>query len=293
MSRAEEQIRPWHQRNWDARAAANFIGGGSGSALLIAAAVLHAAGVPYRPVAAGALALIALGLACVWLEIGRPWRALNVFFHPQTSWMTREAIVAVPLFASGAAALWLGGGVFAWLAAALAAAFLYCQARILAASKGIPAWRDPRIVPLIAITGLAEGAGLALLGLSALGNPPPLRWIALAVAALLAARAVAWRAYRRGLAAPRQALAALDAATPVFDRLSNWVGAPLAVAATVVPSAVLAGWLALIAAAFAVGGGWGFKYVLVTRAAFNQGFAIPTLPVRGRGKPAPGAKPGW
>ncbi len=293
MSRAEEQIRPWHQRNWDARAAANFIGGGSGSALLIAAAALHEAGVPYRPFAAGALALIALGLACVWLEIGRPWRALNVFFHPQTSWMTREAIVAVPLFASGAAALWLGGGAFAWLAAALAAAFLYCQARILAASKGIPAWRDPRIVPLIAITGLAEGAGLALLGLSALGNPPPLRWLALAVAALLAARAVAWRAYRRGLAAPRQALAALDAAGPVFDRLSNWVGAPLAVAATLVPSELLAGWLALIAAAFAVGGGWGFKYVLVTRAAFNQGFAIPTLPVRGRGKPAPGAKPGW
>lgn len=293
MSRAEEQIRPWHQRNWDARAAANFIGGGSGSGLLIAAAALQAAGVPYRPFAVGALVLIAFGLACVWLEIGRPWRALNVFFHPQTSWMTREAIVSVPLFASGAAALWAGGGVYAWVTAALAAAFLYCQARILAASKGIPAWRDPRIVPLVVVTGLAEGAGLAILGLAALGNPPPLAWFALALAVLLVARAVAWRAYRRHLVAPRPALAALDAAGPVFDRLSNWVGAPLAVVAAVIPSATLAGWLALVAAAFAVGGGWGFKFVLVTRAAFNQGFAIPALPVRGRGKPAPGAKPGW
>ena len=42
-------------------------------------------------------AFIGAGLTCVWLEIGRPLRAINVFFHPQTSWMTREGIVAVPI----------------------------------------------------------------------------------------------------------------------------------------------------------------------------------------------------
>ena len=45
-----------------------------------------------------------------------------------------------------------------WLAAALALAFIYCQARMLQAAKGIPAWREPLLVPLMVVTGLAEGA---------------------------------------------------------------------------------------------------------------------------------------
>jgi phenylacetyl-CoA:acceptor oxidoreductase subunit 2 len=48
-------------------------------------------------------------------------------------------------------------------AAIAAAAFLYCQARILRASKGIPAWRAPLVVPLILLSGLAEGGALLLL----------------------------------------------------------------------------------------------------------------------------------
>ncbi|MFY9315766.1 MAG: hypothetical protein WAO95_09425, partial [Burkholderiales bacterium] len=49
----------------------------------------------------------------------------------------------------------------------------------------------------------------------------------------------------------------------------------LAVAALFVPQvAPLAGLAALLA-------GWWFKFVLVTRAAYNQGFALPRLPVRG------------
>ena len=77
MNRDTGRIAPWRQANWDARAAANFIGGGSGTGLLIAAAVASAAGAPYRPLALVALALVAIGLGCVWLEIGRPWRALQ------------------------------------------------------------------------------------------------------------------------------------------------------------------------------------------------------------------------
>jgi hypothetical protein len=41
-----------------------------------------------------------------------------------------------------------------------AAAFLYCQARILRAAMGIPAWRGPWVVPLIVVSGLAEGGAL-------------------------------------------------------------------------------------------------------------------------------------
>jgi phenylacetyl-CoA:acceptor oxidoreductase subunit 2 len=35
------------------------------------------------------------------------------------------------------------------------------------------------------------------------------------------------------------------------------------------------------------------KFVLVTRAGYNQGFALEHTPVRGSGAAGPGVKPGW
>lgn len=293
MNRASGRIAPWHQANWDARAAANFIGGGSGGGLLIAAAVANLAGAPYRSLALAALALVAIGLACVWLEIGRPWRALNVFLHPRTSWMTREAIVALPLFGAALAALWQDGGAYAWVAAALATGFVWCQARILHAAKGIPAWRTPRVVPLVLATGLAEGAGLLALACAVPEAHALARPGAFAVAVLLAARAAAWRAYRRPLAAPRAALAALDRAAPLFDGIGNWVACGLAAAAAFLAPEAMAAPIGAVAGALAVAGGWHFKFVLVGRAGFNQGFALPRPPVRGSGGPGQPARPGW
>src|SRR5208282_142048 len=98
---------PRLQRSWDSRAACNFIGGGSGTGLLLAAALAFAAGGSYFIAGSLAIALIGFGLSMVWLEIGRPLRALNVFFHPQTSWMSREAILALPILALGALAVLL------------------------------------------------------------------------------------------------------------------------------------------------------------------------------------------
>jgi phenylacetyl-CoA:acceptor oxidoreductase subunit 2 len=293
MSRATAQTRPWHQTNWDVRAAANFIGGGSGSGLLIAAAIAHAAGAPYRALALVALALIAIGLTCVSLEIGRPWRALNVFVHPQTSWMTRESLVAVPLFAAGAAALWQDSGAYGWVAAALAAAFLWCQAQILRAAKGIPAWRAPWIVPLILSTGLTEGVGVLAMACPLAGSHALARPVSAVLVALLVLRAVAWQTYRSRLEAPQRALAALDRAAPVFHRVGNWVAALLAASATLLAPDAVAAPLGALAGAIAVAAGWGLKFVLVARAGFNQGFALPHLPVRGSGTPGPAAKPGW
>jgi phenylacetyl-CoA:acceptor oxidoreductase 26-kDa subunit len=287
------RVAPWHQANWDARAAANFIGGGSGTGLAIAAAVAAAAGAPYRPLALVALALVALGLGCVWLEIGRPWRALHVFLHPQTSWMTREALVAVPLFGAALAAVWQEGGAYGWVTAALAAGFLWCQAQILRAAKGIPAWRAPRVVPLTVATGLAEGAGLLALTCAFPSVHGLARPVAIALAVLLVVRAVAWRAYRRPLAAPRAALAVLDRAAPLFDGIGNWVAAGVAVGAALLAPDALAAPVGAAAGALAVAGGWQLKFVLVARAGFNQGFALPRPPVRGSGTPGLSAKPGW
>jgi len=72
---------PWLQTNWDLRAALNFICGGAGSGLLVAAALV--AGPPQPPLlplAVGA-ALMLAGLFSVWLEIGRPLRAVNVYVN--------------------------------------------------------------------------------------------------------------------------------------------------------------------------------------------------------------------
>ena len=258
---------PWQQTHWDWRAAGNFMGGGAGAGLVLLATL---SGAPAAAVFAG-LALIGAGLACVWLEIGRPLRALHVFFNPQTSWMTREGIVATLLMPIGLASvvLWPDLGV---VAALLALAFVYCQGRILRASRGIPAWREPRVVPFVVAAGLAEGGALLLLA------PPSQRapWLPGLVAALLLVRIALWAAYRQRLAA--RARAALAAP----GRALVWGGTalPLALIALAAAGVAAGASLALAGAVAAASGAW-VKFALVTRAGFNQGFALARLPVRG------------
>jgi len=255
---------PWLQRHWDLRAAANFMLGGTGAGLLVACALVAPA--PRLEILSG-LILMAAGLGAVWLEIGRKLRALHVFFNPKTSWMTRESFAALVVFALGVGALakpepWL------LLTLALAAAsFVYCQARILRASKGIPAWRAPQVVALIVTTALAEGAGAALL----------FEFVALAlpfVALAVVARALAWWRYRNALKRERCA-AALERTGKMLLLLGTALPLGLLVATHIDPR------VAPLAAVAIVGAGWWVKLVLVTRAAYNQGFALPHLPVRG------------
>ena len=246
------------QRHWDARAALNFMLGGSGAGLIAAATLIEPPS-PW-PLVCG-LALIAAGLTAVWHKLGRKMRAPNVLFNPYTSWMAREAYAAALVFP-----LALGSILTLRLipAAAIAAVvFLWCQARILRAARGIPAWRAPQIVPLVVCTGLAEGAGLALFFSQA-----PLLLAALALA--VAARAWAWLRY--------------DAATKsVALAPAGWsliaVGTAGALAFAV--AALYFPPLAWLAALTATGTGWRLKFALVTRASSFQGFSLPHLPVRG------------
>ncbi|NLD68892.1 MAG: dimethyl sulfoxide reductase anchor subunit [Limnobacter sp.] len=283
--------RPWHQLSWDWRAAANFACGGAGAGLIAACGASSALGQPAPwPTLFGAL-LVAFGLFAVWLEIGRPMRALHVFFNPRTSWMSREAFVAAVLLPCAVAAA-AGIPGFAAIAAVLALSFVWCQARILKAARGIPAWRQPAVVPLIVVTGLAEGAGLAVVAALAHGHPEGIAFfLAVLLAGLALVRWFAWLAYRRRLApqADPRALAALDAASQ-----------PLLWAGTLGPTVLVAS-AALVAVAFdrtgpisagaasllavaglgALASGVLFKFTLLTRAAYNQGFALTRLPVRG------------
>jgi len=156
---------PWQQAHWDWRAAGNFICGGAGAGLVIFTVLSGLQGLAATLAIVAGLGLVGLGLLCVWLEIGRPLRALNVFVNLRSSWMSREALVSVFLFALG---LGLAAGVKSWAAPVViaAVAFIYCQARIVQAARGIPAWREPLTVPLLITTGLAEGAGLSASGVA-------------------------------------------------------------------------------------------------------------------------------
>lgn len=271
---------PWQQLHWDARAAGNFMGGGAGTGLLIAAVAFGATG-GLRMTALGlAIALVGAGLLCVWAEIGRPWRALNVFINPRTSWMSREAAVA-PLLMGSAVLAFLGIDAAAWVAAALALVFLYCQARILRASRGIPAWREPLTVPLIVVSGLSEGTGLYV-ALAALWAQPSAA-AGLALVGLLALRSALGITWRRRVA---RALRGPAARSLVYGRLASRIAGPLplalALAALLLPlPAAWFGALPALAGVLALAGGAWFKYALITRVAFNQGFALPHLPVRG------------
>lgn len=291
--RAAQLAAPKQQRNWDWRAAANFICGGAGGGLLLFAAFAGFSRTATLAALLAGMALIGTGLTCVWFEIGRPWRALNVYRHIASSWMTREAVVALAVFGSGALAVLTGSQALAAVAGACGGAFLYSQARILAANKGIPAWRHPASVPLVVATGLAEGATLTL-AVGALAGASIGPGLLVAAMVLVGVRAWAWRRYRAGLGetgAPEAALSVLDGFAP---RLL-WFG-------SILPAlAMLALWfgipgqgaILLLTAVFAAGvGGW-LKYTLVRRAAFTQGLAINRIPVRGRGPAGPSVKPGW
>ncbi len=269
---------PWQQTSWDWRAAGNFIGGGAGSGLIMVTALTGVQGAAAAGLLLAGLALIGAGLACVWAELGRPLRAFNVFLHPRTSWMTRESIAATLLMPVGAAAAyfaWSGGPNLVWLAGLLALAFIYCQSRMLQGARGIVAWREPMTVQLLLATSLAEGAGLLLLALPWHGNG----WAVPLFIALVLARAGIWWLYRQRLAGrlAGKAQTALDRAG--HRLLVGGTAAPLLLAAAAfspvgLPAALLAGLLALLA-------GSHLKFVLITRAGYNQGFALRELPVRG------------
>ena len=274
------------------RAACNFIGGGAGSSLLVWASLGLIAGLPYVEAALTGLMLVASGLLMVWLETGKPWRAFNLFFRPQTSWMTREGIVALPLFAVGALAVLsatdlallpqaMSPVIPAILTATFALTFLYCQLQILHAARSLPAWREPWAMPLLGLSGLTEGLGLYLLVTAILGTVP---MVFVAVAAvMIIARAFAWRAYlaaltRRG--APEPTLAALLSIRAGFLIAGHAVPVLLLVCAYIWPH--LAGPFAALAGITSALAGWYLKIVLITRAAYIPKVAIQAPPVRGR-----------
>ena len=119
------------------------------------------------------------------------------------------------------------------------------------------------MVLLIVSTGLAEGAGIALLFTT---TPLLITWFGLA----LILRGYAWMRYEAAVKSP-----ALLTPGKLFLQIGTAGPLLLAIAGYWMEGA------APLAGAVALAAGLWFKYALVTRASLNQGFNLPHLPVRG------------
>ena len=283
------------QTFWDYRAAMNFILGGMASGLMVMAWFAHASGLlspqALRNVHLAAGAVMAVGLFFVFLKIGRKARFLFVLLRPQSSWMTRETWCVGLIYPALAISLFFPGsapGAVAAVVALGAAGFLYCQARILQACKGIPAWRVPRMPMMLVVTGLFEGLGLlALLGLSESTRVVSAASLAPAGVLLAALNLWLWRSYlgsARANGIGPLARADLAAVTPLLHGLGH--AAPLALFALCLTGMAATPLLAALAGAAAAAGGALWKFVLITRACHQQGFALPMVPQRGSGSRA-------
>jgi phenylacetyl-CoA:acceptor oxidoreductase subunit 2 len=142
---------------------------------------------------------------------------------------------------------------------------------------------------------LAEGAGLLLAAVAPWSSWSALATTtALAAVALIVLRAWSWHSYVTALeiaGAPRRALEALDAFRPWFSSLGLLLPCALIGSALLLPATARLMFALAGIVIFAAGGA--MKYVIVTRAGYNQGFALAHTPVRGRGRPGPAVKLGW
>lgn len=288
-------VEPSRQRHWDWKAAGNFICGGLGSGLFLFTAVATLRYPELAPLGLIALGLVGFGLFLVLLKIGRPLRFIYVLRQPQRSWMTREAWIAAFFFPLAGLALWSRAPALLVTAAVLGVLFLCSQAMILKEAKGIPAWRIVWILPLVIVTGLAEGSGAFLAAVTQVAALDPLVKLAAVTAVALAAlRAWIWRFYQAALTAqgaPTRTLAILH------DFRTWFFFCGLALPSVLIISGVAMGIAPRVL--FAVAGvciaatGAALKFIVVTRAGFNQGFALVHTPVRGSGIAGPAVKPGW
>jgi phenylacetyl-CoA:acceptor oxidoreductase 27-kDa subunit len=276
------------QTFWDFRAAMNFTMGGFGTGLAIIAYLSHLltglSDATLTYLYAVSAVVVAVGLFFVFLEIGRKLRFALVMLRPQSSWMTREVYFAGVFYSAVLADLIWRLEVIHLIVALGAGGFLYCQAQILFAGKGIPAWRVALIPKMLIATALFEGTALVALATALFPEDVPFSvWVAVAGLALAALNALLWWRYRAtaktegiGLAA-RRTLAKI---TPWLHGIGHAAAFVLFLGAVLVDEWTM--WLALAGIA-ALAGGAAWKFTIVVFASYQQGYSVPRLPQRGSG----------
>lgn len=109
-------------------------------------------------------ALACAGLVASLLHLGQPWRFLKAFSQWRTSWLSREAMLAMATLCTFAAygLTWLAAGVrvrpVGLVAALLALACVVATSMIYAQMRSVPRWRSPVTPPLFLLFALAGGA---------------------------------------------------------------------------------------------------------------------------------------
>jgi phenylacetyl-CoA:acceptor oxidoreductase subunit 1 len=290
MSDLENPLVGKRQTFWDMRAAMNFIMGGLGSGTVVMAYMLSLF-ITFEDrvlinINISAALIMAIGLFFVWLKIGRKLRAAFAILRPQTSWMSREIYAVGLLFASVAADYFQPSPYYHGMAALGAAAFLYCQGRILHSGKGIPSWRVPEMPLMLIATGLLEGTALLAMIFSNWSAQlpdesliPPLAIILILINAYL------WRRYIGK--AKSAGIGPLDRrifanASPKIHLIGHIL--PLILFSALLFIADAPVWIAQVAGFLAIMGGISWKAILITRACHMQGFALGKMPQRGSGK---------
>ena len=169
----------------------------------------------------------------------------------------------------------------------VAALFLICQARILYASKVIPAWRAPLIPWMLVTTALFEGIALyaivELLAPQLAAGSPMLLLLGIALALT---NAVLWHRYRASAAERGIGLAARSALAKITPwlHLGGHVLPIVLFGIALFVSIDLARILGGIGGIAAIAGGASWKFWVILRAGHQQGFALPKVPQRGSGE---------
>jgi len=283
------------QTFWDMRAAMNFIMGGIGSGTVVMAYFLsffmYFDDQALVNINIGAGVIMAVGLFFVWLKIGRKLRAAFAILRPQTSWMSREIYAVGVFYLAVFADFFQPSPIFHNLAALGAIGFLYCQARILHAGKGIPTWRVDQMPMMLVATGLLEGTALLTIIFWQWGEfLPPADLIPILGILLVLLNAYLWRSYVRN--AKEWGIGPIDrrilgVITPKLHVIGHLL--PLILFVVLLVNSEAPVWVADIAGFLTIAGGVLWKAVVITRACHQQGYALAMFPQRGSGKfAAPG-----
>ena len=113
-----------------------------------------------------AVVLAAAGLVSSAFHLGRPERAWRAFSQWRSSWLSREGVFSiltfVPVAVFGIGWVFFGAtrgfvGLCGIVAAALAAATIYCTGMIYASLRPIHQWHNAWVVPSYLALGLMEG----------------------------------------------------------------------------------------------------------------------------------------
>jgi len=184
------------------------------------------------------LVLITVGLSSSVLHLGKPRRAWRAFSQWRTSWLSREGVFSLLVYA-GVALLGVAavvddadktiGSNMAVISIALimacSIATVVCTAMIYASLKPVPAWRHPLVLPVYLVFALHTGGWTAVALFDVADEPASARLIAIGICCLatgmLAAMKLAyWRAIDRIEPPTRESATALEGIgkVTVFER---------------------------------------------------------------------------